>query len=71
MSHLIGAGAVTAALVLLGLPLPAKADFKICNRTAESGARLGRLCQPTWGIDLRGLVDLEGLRRMRSGRGCE
>src|SRR5437879_4942628 len=36
MSHTIRAAAVTAAVIVSGSSLPAKADFTICNKTAES-----------------------------------
>jgi uncharacterized membrane protein len=65
MSHTLRAGAITTVLILSGLSLPAKADFTICNRTAESVDVTAAYVNPNGGFIS------EGWWTLRPCGGCE
>jgi uncharacterized membrane protein len=65
MSHMLRAGAITTVLILSGLSLPAKADFTICNRTAESVDVAAAYVNPKGGFIS------EGWWTLRPCGGCE
>jgi uncharacterized membrane protein len=65
MSCMMRVGAVATALMLSGLSLPAKADFTICNRTAESVDVMAAWVNPNGGFIS------EGWWTLRACGGCE